>query len=170
MVCMVTNLQKEMTMKKWRTLTATALIVLVCSILLFGVTESHYSRQAGTERRGFSAFKRVIITHTGAPPTEFVETLDTIYGTLNSIVINAAGTDTDYDVILSDENGVVIFTKTDCSTAADPYRYALSEADTAANDFRGVNVGGDCSLSVQDINDSNATSISVTIYYTQNWQ
>lgn len=48
-----------------------------------------------------------------------------IYGHLQRIVIEAAGTDTAWGLSLTDDHGVTLFSKADLSSASVPYSYAL---------------------------------------------
>jgi len=146
------------------------LLAITCTAM--AVTETHKNKESLLEGAGMSAFKKVTITQTGAPPADFTETLNDIYGVLESVVIDATGTDTDYDIVIKDENGAVIFNGDALTTATNPNRYALSEADNAGtpNYFRGVRVAGQCTVEMAGGDDASLTAITVIIYYWQTWQ
>ncbi len=104
------------------------------------------------------------------PAHDFTETLVPIYGYLDRIVIDSAGTDTSYKVYLKDDHTITLFSKTDCSSATEPYSYILSEVDDGGNAFPGIPVGGACTLEVADIDDATATAITITLYYVGYYQ
>ncbi len=159
-------------MKRFR-LILTGLVFSILTVVCFtlAVTETHSNMGAVMEERPSQAFKKVMLTQTGAPPADFTKTLSPIYGQLMSITIDAAGTDTDFDVIVADENGLTVFSHTTLTTASVPYRYAIVESDNVdATEFRGANVGGECTIEMADGDDASLTSITITLYYEQNWQ
>lgn len=146
------------------------ILVTVLAGLLFGVTETHRYRGATGEQTSFKGFHKVTLYQEGTPPADATETLNDIYGVIDSIVIDAAGTDTTYGVILKDSTGNTLFTKTDCSTASDPYRFAVNEVSVDSKYFRGARVAGACTVELAGCDDSSMTSITVTIYYWQTWR
>ena len=70
---------------------------------------------------------------------------------LDRIVINSTGTETDWDVTVADEDGVVLFTKTDCSSAGVPYGYAFAQADTSGAYFGDILISGPLTITVDDV-------------------
>ncbi len=95
--------------------------------------------------------------------------LGVIQGKVTGIVISTTATDdyndTDFTVTLLDEDTNVLFTKTDCNSLALPYRYAVSTADTSANDFLGAPVSGVVSVQIADANGGDLNSLTVKVYY-----
>ena len=146
------------------------LILLICLAMAIGVTETHTNIGSIMEEQPNRAFKKVTVVQTGTPPADFTETLKPIYGQLMSVVIATVGTDTDFDIIVKDENAFTVFTHTTLTTASVPYRFALVESDLANQEYRGVNVGGECTVEMANGDDATLTSIIVTLYYEQNWQ
>ena len=145
--------------------------ILLLSLIVWAVSESHHPDPARVSRHidGDGKFSVVTITETGTPPGDFTETLDHIEGYIDSIVIDSTGTDTNYTITLTDENAVTIFSGANLTSASEPYRYAISEADTDGNDFRGARVSGTCSLTMADGDDASLTAITVKIYYRRCW-
>lgn len=86
------------------------------------------------------------------------------YSTLERIVIDGNGTDTAFSVYLydtsTDYNDVTIFSKTDCNSMEFPYSYAISQADTASNDFLGVPVFESASIYITDVNDTDDPNVT----------
>lgn len=141
--------------------------------LLYGATqtETHTLAPGSMAASVKPAYRKVVIADSAdGDANDFTETLVTIYGFLDRIVIDSAGTDTTYSVILQDDHGITLFTKTDCSSASEPYSYILTEADVDGNVFPGIPVGGACTLEIANIDDATATAITVTIYYTGYYQ
>ncbi len=147
-----------------------ALFLGIAAVLALGVTETHLNMGARMEEQPNQAYKKVTITQTGTPPADFTETLNPIYGQILAIVIDSTGTDTDYDIIVKDENAVIIFEHTTLTSAAEPYRYALVESDLANQEYRGVHVAGKCTVEMANGDDATLTAITITLYYEQNWQ
>jgi len=91
-------------------------------------------------------------------------TLSTIVGYIDGVVIDSAGTDTSFKVYVKDEHGIAIFSKTDCTSASEPYRYAISASDTGSTEFMGVPVFGTPQIQIADANDATLTNIIVYLY------
>lgn len=146
-------------------------LFLLTVILFAATTETHTTAPASIDISTKPLFRKVVIADaTDGDANDFTETLDSIYGYLDRIVIDSAGTDTDYDVILKDDHAVTLFSKLDCSSASEPYSYILSEVDDSGNAFPGIPVGGACTLELANIDDATATAITVTIYYVGYYQ
>ena len=94
-------------------------------------------------------------------------TLSSINGYIEGVVINSNGTDTSYKVYLLDENGIAIFTKEDCSSSAEPYRYTVSVAGTDGNDFARPMVIGTPYIQIADANDASMDELIVKVYVRQ---
>lgn len=151
------------------------LIVCICivGVIVFGATqtETHTLAPGSMAATVKPAYRKVVIADSAdGDANDFTETLVPIYGFLDRIVIDSAGTDTTYSVILKDDHAITLFTKADCSSATEPYSYILTEADVDGNVFPGIPVGGACTLEVANIDDATATAITVTIYYTGYYQ
>jgi len=135
----------------------------------FGVTETHLSRRhVANEKPGERAFKKVVITATDT--NDFSETISPVYGIVKRIVIKNTGNDDAFDVSLTDENGVSIFSKT--SIDGDPntqYGYAVYQDDTEGNPWEGVAIGGEMVLTVANAANKSMTRLDITIYYISYW-
>ncbi len=155
----------------FRILIVAVILSIISVCVTWAVTETHSNMGAIMEEQPNRAFKKVSVYQVGTPPSDFTETINPIFGQLMSITIDAVGTDTDFDVIVNDENGLVVFSHTTLTTANVPYRYAIVESDNVdGTEFRGANVGGECTIEMANGDDSSLTSITVTLYYEQNWQ
>lgn len=90
--------------------------------------------------------------------------IGTIQGKLTGIVIDSTGTDTSFKVYIKDEHAAYVFSKEDCSSSSEPYRYALTTTDTAGTTkFLGVPVSGDITVQVADA--AGLTGIIITVYF-----
>ena len=146
-------------------------LILIATILYGAATTEVHTTPPGASLPVHSVFRKVVIADAAdGDANDFTETLVPIYGYLDRIVIDSAGTDTSYKVYLKDDHAITLFSKTDCSSATEPYSYILSETDTSSNAFPGIPVGGACTLEVADIDDETATAITVTIYYVGYYQ
>ena len=90
---------------------------------------------------------------------------DSYFCTLKRISIAADGCDLDFNVILKDENGLAVFSKTDCNTALLPLSYALVTSDVGGVEYLGVPVAGTLMVDTNDVDPNNLTSVTVSIYY-----
>jgi hypothetical protein len=88
---------------------------------------------------------------------------------LDRIVIDANGTDTSFKLYLYDTsttyNDATLWSKTDLTTASVPYSYALTMADTDANDYRGIPVNGNLTVTLADGDDATMTGLEVYLFY-----
>ena len=151
-------------MKKQHFVWLVALVcVLAVAMHLYGVTKTYYV--GGTRYWDeWMETKAVLFSETDGDVNDFSETTP-IYGTLQSISINTAGTDTSFKVYIKDPNGITAWSKTDCTSASDPYRYALTEANTATTHFRGIPMAGNVTVELADGDDATMTKIWIWLYY-----
>ena len=141
------------------------LIFLVISGVLAAflwATETHSGGVFTPSGHTESLHKAVIVD-----VNNFAETLDSIYGEVKRIVIDTAGTDTAFSVVLQDENLATIFTKADCNSVLEPLSYMVYQDDSEGNPWPDVPVGGAMTLTVSDAN--GLTAVSVTIYFKEYW-
>jgi hypothetical protein len=112
--------------------------------------------------------RKLTVADTDGTVNDFTQTLPSLYGTFERIVIDSTGTDTSYKVYLRDENGIEIFSKTDCTSASEPYSFAISVVDTGSAYHPSVPVAGQCALELADGDDASLTAISIYLYYREN--
>ena len=138
--------------------------------IVYGVTESHSEGSRGGRSQD-SAFRVVSITQTGAPPADFTEAINSIYGIVYRIVIDVTGTDGDYTITLRDENDITIFTKANLDSDPEKdFSYAVYEDDTEGNPWAGVPVAGAMDVIMADGDDDALTAITIKIYYIEFWK
>lgn len=148
-------------------------LLLLIAVILCGATidETHTTAPGNIAVSVRPVYRKMVVSDAAdGDANDFTETLESIYGYLDRIVIDSNGTDTDYDVTLLDEHEIELFTKTDCSSASEPYSYILSEVDVDDNAFPGIPVAGACKVVVADIDDASADAITITIYYVGYYQ
>ena len=90
---------------------------------------------------------------------------NSIYGELKRITIAAEGNDTNFKVIVKDDLGITLFSKTDCDTTLLPLSYALDMNNSIATRYPGITVAGPITVETNDVNASALTGITVTLYY-----
>lgn len=145
-------------------------LILILGVLVFAETALY---QGGTSGHSTSTsdVMYAYIYETDGDVNDFSTELDIGNAILNRIVIDSNGTDTSYKVYLYDTstswNDITLWSKTDLSTAADPYSYALSMADTDANDYCGIPVNGQLTVTLADGDDATLSGIEIFIYYTR---
>lgn len=146
-------------------------LFLLAAILYGATSETHTTAPGSMAVSVNPVYRKVVISDAAdGDANDFTETLETIYGYLDRIVIDSNGTDTSYKVYLKDDHAITLFSKTDCSSASEPYSYILSEVDVDDNAFPGIPVGGACTLEVADIDDATADMITITVYYVGYYQ
>jgi|GEM_PF-3224841 len=87
-----------------------------------------------------------------------------VFGFLYDITISAVGDDNDFTVILYNDIGRPIFSKTDCNTVTLPVTYALFQDDTDGTNHRGIANAGPLTIDTNDVDPNNLTSITVTVH------
>lgn len=132
----------------------------------FGVSETH-SGTGGSNLSQKMTLGKVVVNQV-TDLNDFTETLDSFTGTLDRIVIDANGTDTDYSITLKDENAYTLFTKTDCNTSDGDYSYMLYQDDKEGNPWPNIPISGACSVVVADAN--GLDNLNIVIYYHRYWQ
>ena len=137
--------------------------------VIIGVTETH-NEGSGSGRQRNSAFKAVTISDSTSPFVDFTETINSIYGFVYRIVIDSTGTDTDFDVIVKDENTVTIFTHTTLTSVSEPYGFAIYEDDTEGNPWAGVPIAGAMTVELANGDDDALTAITIKISYIEFWK
>lgn len=144
------------------------LFIMVCAVVLvpliwlvaFGSTST--TKDAVYRQEYGSSATTTVIT---SDMNDTTVSIGIIQGRLTGITIKGTGTDTAFKVYVKDENSFKVFSKENCSTSSMPYRYALSTADTADNDFLGVPVSGTVSIQIADANNATLTDLTVKVYY-----
>jgi len=149
------------------------LLGIVCVVSL-GATSEFFHR-AGTISNASSIICAVVSKGEGDINDTTTELADIEYASIERVVIDSNGIDTQYSVYIYDNapeyNNVTIFSKTDCNSVNEPYSYAVSQADTAGNDFLGIPVLGPVSVYVTDVNEVNDPNVAhlddleILIYY-----
>ena len=150
------------------------IMLVIAGILYATVTETHTTGTKSTAftshkntAPNYSTLKKIAVAFENADlgVGGTTETLDSIYGIVLRITIDESGGDADFDVALTDEVGITIFTKTGLSADAS---YAVYQDDTEGNPWAGVPVGGTMNLTVTDADSS--TAMTVYIYYLDFWR
>ncbi|MCJ7777642.1 MAG: hypothetical protein MUP16_04945 [Sedimentisphaerales bacterium] len=150
----------------------TLIIVFIVSIALVALASSTttFTKTAGSYygRKSVVDKVAVVVTPTAADPNSINSTAtstDLYYCKLERISIAADGCDLDFDVILKDETGLAIFSKTDCNTALLPLSYALVQSDVSSAEYLGIPVAGVLTVDTNDVDPNNLTSVTITVYY-----
>ena len=142
------------------------LVIMLLATTAFAVTITHYNRSSTHAAVAYQlTYDKVTISDDDGDANDFSQHVDVSYAILERIVIDSNGTDTSYKIYVYDENSAAIFTKTDCTSASEPYTYALSSTDTATTTFLGVPVVGSFSVTMADGDDATMDDIHVTVYY-----
>lgn len=132
----------------------------------FAVSVTYYNRSSTEVPKTFRmTFDKATISDSDGDVNDFSQIIDIAYGIIERITIDSNGTDTSYKVYLYDENNVAIFTKTDCSSASEPYNYAVSMSDTGSTEFLGIPVIGSFTVVLADADDATMDDIDITVYY-----
>ena len=112
------------------------------------------------------------IPHDGTTTTGQYVMTDEIHGFLYRVVLaetfDTTVGDTAFTMSVTDNHGIVLFTKTDCDCNAMPYSYAMTEAASDANLFYPVPVAGPLTFDVSAVGANTLTSVSWYLYYTEN--
>jgi len=74
-----------------------------------------------------------------------------IHGKLLRIAYDSTGTDTDWDLELKDELGIVLFTKDGLSSASEPGHYPLIYDDLDSNSWNGIPVTGYLTVDIDSV-------------------
>ena len=127
-------------------------------------TNSYYGRQSVISKYVITVTPRVNDANT---VRSTATSTDEIYGDLRRISIKAFGTDTSFKIYLKDQDGITIFSKTDCSTATLPLSYALDLGNTVGTKFNSILSAGTLTFDTNDIDPNNLTSVTATIYYVE---
>lgn len=134
------------------------LSVVLTMFLVFSIAATHTQTKTSP---GTMAF-RVVDVNFANDVNNLTVTLGKMYGFIDAVVIDSAGTDTAYAVYVKDEHTIPIFSKTDCTSASEPYRYNLDEP-------RGVPISGQPQVQIADANNATMTNMVITLYM-RDWQ
>lgn len=146
------------------------LLSLGIAILAIAASTTTFTKTAGSYYGKKSVVDKftVVVTPTAADPNSVSSTATSTnlyYCSLKRIIVAADGCDLDFDVILKDETGVAIFSKTDCNTALLPLSYALVTSDVGGVEYLGIPVAGALTVDTNNVDPNNLTNITITVYY-----
>lgn len=146
-------------------------IILVASMLMASTdftttTNSYYGKEAIIHKLAVN----VVPLHRDDPNdhndvNSMADSNEAVYGELRRITLSATGTDTAFTVIVKDDLGVTLFSKTDCNTVLLPLSYALDVNNAIATRYPGILVAGPLTVETNDVNAMALTGINVTLYY-----
>jgi len=155
-------------MKKLSLILASLFIFFVGLVIASSTTT--FTKTAGSYYGKKSVVDKftVVVTPTAADPNSVSSTAtstDPYFCKLERISIAADGCDLDFNIILKDETGLAIFSKTDCNTALLPLSYTLVTSDVGGVEYLGIPVAGALTVDTNDVDPNNLTSITITVYY-----
>jgi len=147
-----------------------SILILAIAVILSADSTTTFTKTAGSYYGKKSVIDKVtiVVTPTAADVNSKSSTAastDLYFCILERITIAADGCDLDFNVILKDETGLAIFSKTDCNTAELPLSYALVISDVGGVEYCGIPVAGILTVDTNDVDPNNLTSVTVTVYY-----
>lgn len=153
-----------------------AFIALICVLGVIGAVASVSYDNTGKSVDGRVAEVKCLsvtetIPHDGATTSGQAVMTDEIHGFLYRLVLSETFTtpgDVAFTMSVTDNHGIVLFTKTDCDCNAMPYSYALTEADSDANFFYPIPVAGPLTFDVSAVGANTMSTVSWHLYYTEN--
>ena len=155
-------------MRQFKRAVVLALVLLLAAVVYAANTNVMTDiSKSGRSPQGVGMF---VYTVDQTTPTDGAYDSPSFTGYVERIVIEASGTDTNFDVTLTDPHGVVLFTKLDCSTAADPYAFALYTDDLNGDPAHGVPINGALTVTTAGTEDATASAITVTVYGKEYWR
>lgn len=153
-------------MKKY--LIITLFLAFVYALYSYAATSSY---QSGTSNIVVldSDVMYAYISETDKDVNDFSTTLSIGNAILDRIVVDSNGTDTSFKLYLYETsttwNNVTLWSKADFSTDSEPTSYALTMADTDANDYRGIPTTGELQVTLADGDDATMSGIEIFIFY-----
>lgn len=150
-------------------------IIIVASIILglaimqiAGASTETHSTLTRLSNATYETFGSVTLDF-ASDVNDATVTLGRLQGYLDGVVIDSTGTDTSFKVYIKDEYDITIFSKVDCNSVTEPYRYALKTEAADANDYFGIPIDGTPKVQIADANDATLTNIAIKLYY-RDWR
>lgn len=82
-------------------------------------------------------------------------------GQLERIVLKADGNDTAFTFAIKDQDGITLYSKTDCNTLDMPYSFILTAADSVGTAHRGIPFCGSYTIDTNNIGTSEQQTLSI---------
>jgi hypothetical protein len=147
-------------------------IILTLAIICLGSTTftttrgSYYGRESAAEKLTVTVVpvhRQDVNDHNDVNSTATSD--EPVYGELRRLTLSATGTDVNFTVVVKDDKGISLFSKTDCNTAQFPLSYALDMNNPIATRYPGIFVAGPITVNTNNVDPVNLTGITVTLYY-----
>ena len=142
------------------------IIIVVCLALPYVYSETVVYHTGESE---LSSLNYCYIYEVDGDVNDFSADIDIGKAYLERIVIDANGTDTSFKLYIYDTTttygDVAVWSKTDLTTASDPYSYAITMASIGTQEICGVPVSGDLTITLADGDDATLNGLEIYIYY-----
>lgn len=143
-------------------------LLLAFVYVVYAETSDYQEGTSGTNTLN-SEVRYAYISETDNDVNDFDATLSLGNAILDRVVVDSNGTDTSFKLYIYETsttwNDVTLWSKTDFTTASEPTSYALTMADTDANDYCGIPTTGDLQVTLADGDDATMTGIEIFIFY-----